>query len=89
MNSQEITEAEMREALGLAPAKPTPEKRKHPSSYILVELSVRKLTGGPAFRFEYKSRSLSTLEAKLEAEKVVRKKGLEVWAVLDVRQVSE
>lgn len=90
MNSQQITEAEMREALGLAPAKPAPEKRKHhPSSYILVELSVRKLSGGPPFRFEYKSRSLSTLEAKLEAEKAVRKKGLEVWAVLDVRQVSE
>ena len=89
MNSQQITEAEMREALGLAPTKPAAENRKHPSSYILVELSVRKLSGGPAFRFEYKSRSLSTLEAKLEAEKAVRKKGLEVWAVLDVRQVSE
>jgi len=40
-------------------------------------------------RFEHKSRSLSTLEAQLEAEKIVRKKGWEVWAVLDVRQVSE
>jgi hypothetical protein len=89
LNSQEITEAEMREALGLAPAKPTPKKTKHPFSYILVELSVRKVTGGPPFRYEHKSRSLSTLEARLEAEKAVRKKGLEVWAVLDVRQISE
>jgi len=79
----------MREALGLAPTKPAPEKRKHPISYIVVELSVRKLSGGAPFRFEHKSRSLSTLEAKLEAEKAVRKKGLEVWAVLDVRQISE
>jgi len=47
------------------------------------------VTGGPPFRYEHKSRSLSTLEARLEAEKAVRKKGLEVWAVLDVRQVSE
>ncbi|MFC0667039.1 hypothetical protein ACFSKY_23555 [Azotobacter chroococcum] len=54
-----------------------------------VELSVRKCSGGPTFCFEYQSRSLSTLEAQLEAEKIVRKKGWEVWAVLDVRQVSE
>lgn len=79
----------MREALGLAPAKAIPKKSKHPSSYILVELSVRKSTGGTPFRYEHKSRSLSTLEARLEAEKAVRKKGLEVWAVLDVQQVSQ
>lgn len=88
LNTKQITEEEMREALGLAPSKPAPEKPKHQSTFILVELSVRKPSGGPAFRYEHKSRSLSTLEARLEAEKAVRKKGLEVWAVLDVRQVS-
>ncbi|SEJ54200.1 hypothetical protein SAMN04244579_04745 [Azotobacter beijerinckii] len=89
MDTKQLLEAEMREALGLAPAKPAPEKSKQCPSYIWVELSVRKRNGGPAFRFEHKSRSLSTLEAQLEAEKIVRKKGWEVWAVLDVRQVSE
>jgi len=89
LDTQQRLEAEMREALGLAPAKPAPAKPKQRPSYIQVELSVRKLSGGPAFRFEHKSRSLSTLEAQLEAEKIVRKKGWEVWAVLGVRQVSE
>jgi hypothetical protein len=52
-------------------------------------LSVRQKTGGPAFRFEYRSRSISTLTARLEAEKAVRQQGLEVWAVLDIHQTTE
>nr|WP_232487328.1 transposase [Azotobacter chroococcum] len=89
MDTKQLLEAEMREALGLAPAKPAPKRSGQRPSYIQVELSVRKGSGGPAFRFEHRSRSLSTLEAQLEAEKRVRQKGWEVWAVLDVRQVSE
>jgi len=89
LDTKQLLEAEMREALGLAPAKPAPAKPKQRPSYIQVELSVRKPSGGPAFRFEHQSRSLSTLDAQLEAEKIVRQKGWEVWAVLDVRQVSE
>lgn len=32
---------------------------------------------------------LSTLTAELEAEKTARQQGLEVWAVLEIRQVNE
>lgn len=89
-----FTEDEMREALGLTQSSTTSQskptaKPKQPVRYILVELSVRKQSGGLPFKFEHKSPSLSTLEARLEAEKAVRKQGLEVWAVLDVRQVEE
>ncbi|MET1081000.1 MAG: hypothetical protein ABWY06_23545 [Pseudomonas sp.] len=91
MSSPQITEADMRAALGLAPSKATPAKtiNKRRSTYTLVELSVRHPSGGPPFRFEYKSSSISTLQAQLEAEKAVRKEGLETWALLDIRQISE
>jgi len=49
LDTKQLLEAEMREALGLAPAKPAPEKSKQCPSYIWVELSVRKRNGGPAF----------------------------------------
>jgi hypothetical protein len=88
-----FSEAEMREALGLGPSSPkesTPKERaKRSTVYTLVELSVRQKTGGPAFRFEYRSSSISTLTAWLEAEKAVRQQGLEVWAVLDIHQITE
>jgi hypothetical protein len=96
LNATQISEVEMREALGLglAPAAQSPaaapqEKAKRSTLYTLVELSVRQKAGGPAFRFEYRSRSISTLTARLEAEKAVRQQGLEVWAVLEIRQVNE
>ena len=93
MSTKQISEAEMREALGLGPSSPkasTPqEKAKQTAVYTLVELSVRQKTGSPAFRFEYRSRSISTLTARLEAEKAVRQQGLEVWAVLDIHQTTE
>lgn len=94
LNATQISEVEMREALGLGlsvqpPAVAPPEKAKRSTLYTLVDLSVRQKTGGPAFKFEYRSRSISTLTARLEAEKSVRQQGLEVWAVLEIRQVNE
>lgn len=96
-----ISEEEMRRALGLAPAEardPTkvvrevrkkkadkPEKQK---SYVYLRYSVRKKTGGAPFSYEFKSSSISAFEAKIEAEKEIRKKGLEVWALLDCEQVN-
>ena len=65
------------------------EKARRSTVYTLLELNVRQKTGGPAFRFEYRSCSISPLTARLEAEKAVRQQGLEVWAVLDIQQVTE
>ncbi|MES2821286.1 MAG: hypothetical protein V4812_20110 [Pseudomonadota bacterium] len=84
----------MRHALGLAPAVTPPaaaakEQAKRPKRFTLVELSVRKKSGGAAFRFEHRSSSISTLTAQLEAEKAARDQGLDVWVLLDIRQVSE
>ena len=87
-----LSETEMRQALGLDAAfiiptaksvKPTP-----PSNYTLVELRVRH-NGSPPFRFEYRSRSISTLAAQLEAEKAARDQGYEVWVLLGIEQVSQ
>lgn len=94
LNAAQISEAEMREALGLGPSAQQPaaapqEKARRSTLYTLVELSVRQKSGGPAFRFEYRSRSISTLTARLEAEKAARQQGLDVWAVLEIRQVNE
>lgn len=82
----------MREALGLRPAAPKTEKTKtvqtpRPFPYTVVELSVRK-DGGKPFRFTHRSSSISRLTAQLEAEKAARKKGYEVWVLLDVQQFS-
>lgn len=87
----------MRAALGLDPtvtpvsamAKDPAKRPKPPKRYTLVELSVRKKSGGPTFRFEHRSDSISTLTAQLEAEKAARRQGLEVWVVLDIQQISE
>ncbi|WP_346659478.1 hypothetical protein [Pseudomonas sp. RIT-PI-AD] len=80
----------MRAALGLTPAAaPVEKKVKSRSVYTLVELSVRKKSGGTPFRFEHRSSSISKLTAQLEAEKAARAKGLDVWVVLDIQQISE
>ena len=89
MTDAKLTEVEMRRALGLdlAPSKSQQPIPKQHSTVTLAELSVRK-NGGSPFRFEHRSRSISTLAAQLEAEKAAREKGYEVWVVLDIRQVS-
>ncbi|MCE1021049.1 hypothetical protein LU640_20635 [Pseudomonas monteilii] len=89
MIDTDISEAEMRRAFGLdqIPQKQPKPKSNPFSIYTLVELSVRN-NGGPPFRFEHRSRSMSTLTAQLEAEKAARAKGYEVWVVLEIRQVS-
>ncbi|WP_256573137.1 hypothetical protein [Pseudomonas sp. CC6-YY-74] len=94
MTETNLSEGEMRRALGLdlaLPKQPQSQSQSKPkpaSSYTLVELSVRK-NGGPTFRFEHRSSSISTLTAQLEAEKSARAKGYEVWVLLDIRQISE
>ncbi|PJI46035.1 MAG: hypothetical protein CTR55_26795 [Pseudomonas sp.] len=73
----------MREALGVAPKKAkTTREASNPMRGYLIVLSVRG-EGGPAFRFEHRSRSLSRTEAILEAEKAARAEGYKPWALLD------
>lgn len=92
MTDTDFSEAEMRRALGLdaapVPATAKQAKTRQPATYTLVELSVRH-NGGPPFRFEHRSRSISSLTAQLEAEKAARAKGYEVWVLLDIRQVED
>nr|WP_296291566.1 hypothetical protein [Pseudomonas sp.] len=83
MNQVEDLERQMREALGVAPKKAkTTREASNPMRGYLIVLSVRG-EGGPAFRFEHRSRSLSRTEAILEAEKAARAEGYKPWALLD------
>lgn len=83
MNQVEDLERQMREALGVAPKKAKSSREaSNPMRGYLIVLSVRG-EGGPAFRFEHRSRSLSRTEAILEAEKAARAEGLKPWALLD------
>ncbi|MEP9315668.1 hypothetical protein ABKS89_00895 [Pseudomonas sp. LABIM340] len=83
MNQVEDLERQMREALGVAPKKEkTTREVSNPMRGYLIILSVRA-EGGPAFRFEHRSRSLSRTEAILEAEKAARAAGYKPWALLD------
>jgi hypothetical protein len=88
----QLTEDEMRRALGLEPdVKPVKEeakKEKRVFPHTLITYSVRKADGGPTFKFEHKSRSISVDIAKLDAEKEIKRQGLVVWALLDVEQIS-
>lgn len=83
MRSDDL-ERQMREALSTQPRK---EKRtieaSNPMRGYLIVLSVRRQEG-PAFRYEFRSRSLSRTEAILEAEKSARADGYRPWALLDV-----
>jgi hypothetical protein len=88
----QLTEIEMRRALGLEPddkaVKDEIKKEKRVFPHTLITYSVRRADGGPTFKFEHKSRSISVDIAKLEAEKEIKRKGLVVWALLDVEQIS-
>ena len=88
----QLTESEMRRALGLEPDdKPIKEeikKEKRVFPHTLITYSVRKASGGPTTKFEFKSRSISVDIAKLEAEKEIKRQDLVVWALLDVEQIS-
>ena len=81
-------EQEMRQALfgqalfGQAmPAKQLIERQASPA--ITVTLSVRR-DGGTIKRFEKTVKTLSRLEAEIEAKKAARAEGWTVWCVLEV-----
>lgn len=94
MSVDPISETEMREALGLSSPttiakRESKARTRPPTRYTLVTLSVRPRPGGKAFRFEYRSHSISTLEAHLEALRYARKEGLMVQALLSIKQVDD
>jgi hypothetical protein len=87
MNSSDDLERQMREALGVAPKKVKSSiDASNPMRGYLIILSVRG-DGGPAFRYEHSSRSMSRTEAILEAEKAARTAGYKPWALIDVNEV--
>ena len=82
-----VIEQEMRQALfgSGVKAKQLPAKQlieRQERSTITVVLSVRR-DGGLAKRFEKKVKTLSRLEAEIEAKKAARTEGWTVWCVLD------
>lgn len=92
MSNDVLLEREMRAALGLdrpVQSEPIAPAKKRPVRYTLVVLSVRKKNGGLPFRLEHRSSSISTLTAQIEAEQLIRKRNLDLWAVLDIRQIDE
>lgn len=84
MNTSEDLELQMREALGFGhkPKKKLSEASNPMRGYLII-LSVRG-EGGPAFRYEHRSRSLSRTEAVLDAEKTARAEGYRPWVLIDV-----
>lgn len=83
MSESTDIERQMREALGITPRKKNhTSEASNPMRGYNVVLSVRAAVG-PAFRFEYRSRSLSKTEAILDAEKAARTQGLRPWVLLD------
>ena len=83
-----VIEQEMRQALFGAStavsARQLIERQASPA--ITVALSVRR-DGGTVKRFEKTIKTLSRLEAEIEAKKAARAEGWTVWCVLDVRDV--
>lgn len=87
----QISEYEMSQALfGRPPAKQLSARQlvdhqERPA--ITVVLSVRR-DGGTVKRFEKVVRTLSRLEAEIEAKKAARAEGWTVWCVLEVSEAE-
>ncbi|OCX57180.1 hypothetical protein [Stutzerimonas stutzeri] len=80
-----VIEQEMRRALfgasAVVSARQLIERQASPA--ITVTLSVRR-DGGTIKRFEKTVKTLSRLEAEIEAKKAARAEGWTVWCVLEV-----
>lgn len=61
---------------------------KYQAPYIYLRYSVREKWGGPVFSFEHKAKTIFMTEAKLEAERLIKEKGLVVWALVECEQFS-
>lgn len=78
-----MNEAQMRIALGLESRSKAVPIAITPGLTVL--LSVREKWGGRVRRFVHKSNTLSSLQARIEAERVAREQGFIVWVLLDIQ----
>ena len=62
--------------------------KEYVKPHIYLCYSVREQWGGPTFKFDFKSDSMSVDIAKMEAEKAIRDKNLQVWFCLDVQRFN-
>lgn len=83
---KQITESEMRQALGLAPAKRARTKDAARPDMTLVSMSVRH-DGGLPFAVSEVIPTAFRTEAIAEAKSRVSKSGLIFWCLLDVEKV--
>lgn len=79
-----MNESSMRRALGMSPkAKPI---AIHPG--VDVVLSVMPNDGGQLRRFRFHCNTISTLQARIEAEKAARAQGFIPWVVLSIGEAE-
>lgn len=83
-----IVEQEMRQALFGSGVKAKQLIERQASPAITVTLSVRR-DGGTIKRFEKTVKTLSRLEAEIEAKKAARAEGWTVWCVLEVAEEAD
>lgn len=97
--SSQLTEDDVRQALGIDPKKTSPhyfmrqrsdvvkklDARPLPKARITIDYRVRKKTGGPVSPYTYESDSISMLEAEIAGKKEIESKGLVIWMVMDKR----
>ncbi|KPY55616.1 hypothetical protein [Pseudomonas amygdali] len=96
--SADITEQEMRRALGLdnkllEPKKPKVEisqvaRPKSLSPKLRVTISVRRGNAGPTESFTHDANTLSRFDAIEQAKAAARAKKLTYWALLDVESIE-
>jgi len=96
--SADITEQEMRRALGLdnKPLEPKQPKIDNPpvkrprslSPKLRVTISVRRGNAGPVESFTYDANTLSRFEAIEQTKAAAKAKKLTYWALIDVESIG-
>lgn len=87
---QEIySEEQMRKAVGLAETRPKKARTEgsQPVRYTIVEMRVRKDGAGLPVGFEHWLGFISKVTGQMEGEKEAKGQGLQVWGVVDIRQI--
>lgn len=64
--------------------RPTAERHTRLATGLTVTLSVRHPDGGRPFRFEYRTSTISRLDAEIRAKAAARREGLRPWCVISI-----